>query len=173
MAGMLWRSAWGLALLAWLAVAPAHAATGDAFFDPSLGDFAAELQAARQQGKRGVLLVFEAESCPFCRRMREQVLSQAPVQQYFKRHFNILAVDIVGSVVIADFAGQEMTEKAFARTRKVRGTPTFLFVGIDGREMARYTGATRDVEEFMALGRFVIDGHYQKMDFGQFYPDRR
>lgn len=109
MASMLLRSTWGLALLAWLAVAPTYAATGDAFFDSSL----------------------------------------------------------------SDFAGQEMTEKAFARAHKVRGTPTFLFIGVDGREMARYTGAARDVEEFMALDRFVIDGHYRKTGFEQFYPDRR
>jgi thioredoxin-related protein len=162
-----------LLLLTCLAAAPTRAASGDAFFDPSLGDFAAELQAARQQGKLGVLLVFEAEGCPFCQRMREQVLNQAPAQQYFRHRFSIFSVDIVGSVAITDFTGREMTEKAFARSQRIRGTPTFLFIGVDGKEMTRYTGATRNVAEFMALGRFVAEGHYQKTDFGQFYPDSR
>lgn len=152
---------------------PLRAATGDAFFDASLGDFAAELKAARQQGKLGVLLVFEAEGCPFCHRMRERVLSQATVQQYFRRHFSIFAVDFLGSVTVTDFAGQDVAEKAFARAWKVRGTPTYLFVDLDGRELARYTGATRDVEEFMALGRYVVDGHHRTASFEQFYPASR
>lgn len=148
-------------------------AAADGFFDTSLGDFAAELKAARQQGKQGVLLVFEAESCPFCRRMREQVLSLAPVQQFFRDHFNSYAIDFVGSVTVTDFTGRELTEKDFARGLRVRGTPTFVFVAVDGKEIVRYTGATRDVAEFMALGRYVVEGHFSRIPFEQFYPGGR
>lgn len=151
----------------------AKAGTAEAFFDTSLGDFAAELKTARQQGKLGVLLMFETEACPFCRRMREQVLNQENVQQLFRKHFNIFAVDLIGSVEVTDFAGHEQTEKAFGRSLRVRGTPTFLFVAPDGKEMARYTGATRDVAEFVALGRYVTEGHYLKMPFEQYYPEGR
>jgi thioredoxin-related protein len=163
----LWLAAVALVAL------PVRAATADTFFDHSLGDFAAELKIAQQQGKQGILLVFEAESCPYCRRMREQVLSQTPVQQFYQRHFNIFSVDFSGSVSVVDFAGKDLTEKAFARTQRVRGTPTFLFVGIDGREMARYTGATRDVGEFMILGRYITEGHSKTMTFEQYYPATR
>jgi len=153
----------------WLVMSSlAHAAPADAFFDISLGDYAAELKTAQQQGKQGVLLVFEAEGCPYCKRMRAQVLSQPEVQQYFRRHFNIFTVDILGSVAVADFTGKEQTEKAFARALKVRGTPSFIFIAASGREMARYVGATRDADEFMALGRFVAEGHWQKTTFEQY-----
>lgn len=159
----------------WLVMIPAAAiaADADAFFDASLGDFAAELKTAQQQGKLGVLLVFEAEGCPYCRRMREQVLNQPAVQQFYRRHFNIFAVDFLGSVGITDFTGKELAEKAFARALRVRGTPTFLFVAVDGREVARYTGATRDAEEFLALGRYVAEGHYAKATFEAYYPASR
>ena len=40
-----------LCLLVWLPAV--WAAPGDEFFDASLGDYAAELKAAREQGKRG------------------------------------------------------------------------------------------------------------------------
>lgn len=151
----------------------AAAATADTFFDVSLGDYAAELKTAKQQGKLGLLLVFEAEGCPFCHRMREQVLSQPGVQQFFRGRFNIFSVDTLGSVMVTDLTGHELTEKAFARSLKVRGTPTFVFVASDGREMARYTGATRDAGEFLAFGRFVVEGHWQKSTFEQFYPEGR
>jgi thioredoxin-related protein len=147
--------------------------SADAFFDTTLGDFTAELTSARQQGKIGVLLMFETEACPFCRRMRENVLNQTEVQQLFRKHFNIYAVDLVGSLEVTDFAGREQTEKAFGRSLRVAGTPTFLFVGLDGKELVRYTGATRDVAEFMALGRYVIEGRYRDMSFEQYFPDAR
>jgi len=150
----------------------AHAAPGDAFFDPTLGDYVAELKAAQQQGKQGILLVVEAEGCPFCKRMREQVLSRPEVQQYFHRHFNVFSLDMNGSVTVSGPDGKEQTEKTLVRTLKVRGTPSFLFFAPDGREMARYSGATRDVETFMALGRFVVEGHWQMMTFDQFRDAR-
>lgn len=156
-----------------LTLSVAQAATGDAFFDTSLGDFSAELKTAQPQGKMGLLLVFEAEGCPFCHRMREQVLSQPSVQQFYRRHFNVFTVDILGSVTVTDFAGKEVAEKDFARAHRVRGTPTFLFIAADGKEMARYTGVTRGVDEFLALGRYVTEGHFQKMHFDQYLSGNR
>lgn len=167
------RNLFRFALIWLVALSAVQAAPGDAFFDASLGDYAAELKAARQQGKQGLLLVFEAEGCPFCHRMREQVLSKPDVQRFFRQHFAIYSVDLLGSVTVTDFAGKEATEKSFARSLKIRATPTFLFIGLDGKELARYTGATREVAEFMALGRYVTEGHWQKSTFEQFYPDSR
>jgi thioredoxin-related protein len=158
-----------LILVAWLAAAEAFAASADAFFDQSLGDFPAELKIAEKAGKQGVLLMFETEECPYCRKMRQQVLSREDVQSYFHRHFGIFSVDVVGSVQITDFSGHETTEKAYARTLKIRGTPTFVIVGVDGRELARLSGATKDAEEFLRFGRYVAEGHYKTESIEQYY----
>jgi thioredoxin-related protein len=151
------------------ALAPVAVADASGFFDSSFGDFKAELATAAKDGKRGVLLMFEAEGCPYCRKMKEQVLNRSEVQTYYRKHFAIIGVDMLGSVTVTDFAGRSTTEKNFAREQRVRGTPTFLFVAADGKEMTRYTGATRDVREFMELGRYVVEGHWRKQDFQQFY----
>lgn len=155
---------------AWMTFA--LAARADDFFDASLGDFAAELKTAQAQGKRGILLVLEAEGCPFCKRMREQIMSRAEVREYFHRHFNVFSLDVNGSITVTTPEGKEMTEKAFARSLKFRGTPTFVFIAADGREMARYAGATRDAETFLALGHYVAEGHWQRMSFEQFRTSR-
>lgn len=157
-----------LAALSW-ALAPAAVADAGSFFDPSLGDFKAELATASKEGKQGVLLMFEAAGCPYCRKMKEQVLNRPEVQAYYRKHFVNFSVNVLGSVTVTDFAGRSATEKSFAREQRVRGTPTFIFVGADGKEMTRYSGATRDVREFMELGRFVAEGHWRKQDFQQFY----
>lgn len=160
-------------LLVWIAsLALAHAAPGDAFFDTTLGDYAAELKTARQQGKQGVLLVLEAEGCPFCKRMREQILNQPEVQRYFHRHFSVYSVDINGSIPVTGLDGKEQTEKEFARSLKFKGTPSFHFISPDGSEMARHAGAMRDAETFLALGRYVADGHWKKTSFEQFLGAR-
>ena len=155
-----------LTLAAWLV--GARAADADRFFDPNLGEFPAELKAAQKSGKLGVLLMFETEACPYCRRMRQQVLNRDDVQSYFRKHFAIFSVDAFGNQPLTDFAGAETTEKAYARKLVVRGTPTFVVVGLDGRELARFTGATKDAEEFMQFGRYVVDGHYRSQSFEQF-----
>lgn len=148
-------------------------ASGDRFFDAGLGDFRAELATAQKEGKRGLLLMFEAEGCPYCRRMREQVLSHDEVQVYFRRHFAVFSVDVLGDVRVTDFTGAEVSEKMFARSMRVRGTPTFIFVGLDGKELTRYSGATKDAREFLQLGRYVAEGRYVNQSFEQFYPEAK
>lgn len=145
----------------------AFAADAERFFDQGLGDFAAELKAAQGAGKAGVLLMFESEKCPYCRKMRQQVLSREDVQVYFGKHFTVFSVDVVGDLPITDFAGHETTEKAYARAMKIRGTPSFVFFGAGGKEVARLTGA-RDAAEFMLFGRYLAEGHYKTTSLEQF-----
>ena len=36
------------------------------FFDQKLGDFKSDLVTAKQEGKKGILVMFEQEDCPWC-----------------------------------------------------------------------------------------------------------
>jgi len=156
-------------LMTWLAAA--YAADGNKFAEPSLGDFPAELKAAQKAGKLGVIMMFEVEGCPYCLKMKQQVLSRDEVQAYFQRHFAVFAVDFFGDLPITDFAGQATTEKAYARALKIRGMPSFVIFGADGRELARLAGVTKDSEEFMQFGRYVVDGHYRTLSLEQYYSN--
>ena len=167
-------------MLLWASLSAAALAAGPGrdpqthFFEQTLGDFQEELAAARAQGKAGVLLFFEMDECPFCHRMKETVLNQPEVQAFFRRHFAIFAVDIEGDVPIRDFRGREMTEKTFAfRHNRVRATPVFQFYDLEGNVVARYTGATSGVEEFMLLGRYVVERAYEKMSFTRYKRTQR
>lgn len=157
-----------LALANLLWVVPAGAASAEQFFDPSLGDLKAELATAKQAGKVGLLVMFEAEGCPYCRRMKETVLNRDDVQAYYRSRFAAVSVDVLGAVALTDFGGRELTEKQFAAAQRVAGTPTFVFFGLDGAEQARYVGATRDARMFLQLGRFVADGHFRRQGFEAF-----
>lgn len=135
------------------------------FFMPKLGDFKDELATAKQEGKQGVLIMFEMEDCPFCYRMKGTVLNQSEVQDWYRKHFLIYSMDVKGDAPITDFQGRSTTEKAFALENRARATPVFLFFDLEGKPITRFTGATQTAAEFMLLGRYVVEGTYKTVPF--------
>lgn len=139
------------------------------FFDQTLGDLRDELNTARDEGKQGVLVFFHMEECPFCQRMKTQVMNRARVQDYYRAHFRIVPIDVEGDIVIQDFQGQDIKEKDFAfKVNRVRATPVFLFYDLNGEPVARYTGATSGIDEFLLLGKYVVEGIYRDMPFTRY-----
>ena len=139
------------------------------FFSESWGDFTEEVQRAKAEGKKGILLFFEMDECPFCHRMKETVLNQPDVQAYFKKHFLNISVDIEGDLEVTDFEGNHTTQKQFAvKKNRVRATPVFAFYDLDGKQIARYTGATNGTEEFLWLGEYIVSGKYKEMRFSNY-----
>jgi thioredoxin-related protein len=168
-----------LAMVILVIAAPTFAAEatrdpGDHFFNQTFGDFSEELQNARDEGKSGILLMFEMDECPFCHRMKINVLNQPQVQDYFREHFLIFPVDVEGDIEVVDFAGNSAAQKDFALKQfRVRATPVFAFFDLDGNMVARYTGATRDTEEFMLLGQYVVEGAYKDTTFTKYKREKR
>lgn len=137
----------------------------DGFFDESFNDFTEDLETAKDEDKKAILLMFEMDECPFCHRMKTTVLNRSDVQEYFKEHFRVLSVDIEGDLEMTDFDGKTVKQKDFALEQfRVRATPVFQFIGLDGKPVknARLTGATRDAAEFLLLGRYVAEGKTDK-----------
>lgn len=145
------------------------------FFSQSFGDLTEELQNARDAGKQGILVMFEMDECPFCHRMRQTVLSRPDVQAYFKDHFLNLHIDIEGDVEITDFQGKSTTMKQFAVEHRVRATPVFQFFDLDGKPIrrGRYTGATRDYQEFILLGRYIAEGANKTEPFTRYKREHK
>ena len=144
---------------------------GQHFFNDSFWDFSEELQNARESGKQGILIMFEMDECPFCHRMKTTILNQPDVQDYFRQHFMIFPVDIEGDVEVVDFQGKQTTMKDFAfQQYRVRATPVFAFFDLNGKyiKRARFTGATRDKEEFLLLGKYVVEGAYAEQPFARY-----
>ncbi len=138
------------------------------FFQQSLGDLSEELEIARDEGKQGVFVFFEMDECPFCHRMKQTVLNQPEVQEYFSEKFHSLVIDIEGDIEIVDFTGADTTQKEFARQNRVRATPLLVFYDLQGEPIFKYVGAPSGVQEFMWMGEFIVDKVYlQKDDSGR------
>jgi thioredoxin-related protein len=144
------------------------------FFNESFGNFSEELENARDHDKKGVLIMFQQDDCPFCYRMRTTVLNQVKVQDYYRQHFLIFHVDIEGDLEITDFNAQQTIEKDFAfKQNRVRATPVFAFFDLNGNRVVRYTGATTDIGEFMLLGRYVVEETYKSMSFNRYKREQQ
>lgn len=135
------------------------------FFDPKLGNFQEELLEAKKQSKKAILFFFEMDDCPWCARMKSTIMNQSEVQDFYRRNFLIYPIDTNGDTVMTDFQGREIPEKNYALENRVRATPTLLFFDLDGKLIVRHTGPTKDINEFMLLARYVIDGDYKNKPF--------
>ena len=140
----------------------------DYFFDLKMGDFKNELANAKNAGKTGIMIMFEQADCPFCYRMKHSILNQSEVQDYYHQHFLIFPVDIRGSLPMEDFKGKETTEKAFSVEHRVYGTPVFDFFDLDGKLITRFPGTANNVNEFLLLGKCVVEGACKSMSFSAY-----
>ncbi len=144
------------------------------FFNETWGDFQEELQNAREQGKKGIMIFFEMDECPFCHYMKTNVLNQPQVQDYFRKNFLLFSVDIEGDVGITNLQGKHMRQKDFAfRENRVRATPVIVFYDLEGKPIYRHTGRTAGVAEFMWMGQYVAEGIYRKQPFIRYKKLRR
>jgi len=174
------RTSFGRVLLALILgttmVSQAHASLRDPseyFFNQSFGDLRDELATAKKEGKQGILMMFENADCPWCHKMKTGILNRSEVQDYFRKNFRILSIDTEGGTPITNFDGKEMQEKDYAlKVNRVRATPVFMFFDLSGKPIVRYTGATRDLNEFMWLGQYVVDGKYKTMPFAKYKRER-
>lgn len=140
------------------------------FFHPFLGDLRDELAQARASGRKGLMVMYHFEECPSCQRMRQQVLNQAAVQDWFRREFVIVPIDILGAQPITGLDGKTVPERSYGRAMMIRATPTFDFYALDGTRVYRHVGGLFDPEAFLRLGQFIVSGAYRD---GTFKDDRR
>ncbi len=120
-----------LSVCAW----PVQAQTPPAVLPPSRS-LTDELAAALRQGQPLVVMV-SLEGCIFCKIARQSHL--APMHRQGQP---IVQVDMRSAQTVLDFEGLATTYDELARRWKVSITPTLLFFGPRGREVAeRMEGA--------------------------------
>ena len=138
------------------------------FFTQTFGDLPEEMQVARDNGKLGMLLFFEADYCRYCQQMLKEIFSQPEVQDWYQERFVSIAVDIHGDVELKDFDGITLASKVFADQRRVFMTPVVSFINYDGVEIYRHLGMIKTPQEFLLLGKYIEDEHYYDTEYHVF-----
>lgn len=104
---------------------------------PRPASLPAEAQAAAQRGEPLVLLV-SLPGCPYCERVRRGYLT--PLAR--ESGGGVVQIDLGSTRTLTDFDGATRTHDAIARARNASFTPTVLFLGPRGDEIAeRLVGA--------------------------------
>lgn len=140
----------------------------DYFFQPFLGDLRSEVAEARASGRKGVVVMYHFEECPYCTRMKREVLSRPDVQDWYRSQFVVLGIDVRGAQPITGLDGKTLPESEYGRAVRVRGTPSFDFYGTDGSHLYRYVGPLYDPADFLLLGRYVASGAHRKQTFEEY-----
>jgi len=144
------------------------------FFNETWGDLPEEIKNAKTEGKKGLLIFFEMDECPFCHYMKQNVINQPKVQKYFREHFLNFSVDIEGDVEMVNFKGETTKLKDFAfKENRVRATPVIAFFDLNGKRIHRHTGKTSGVEEFLWLGEYIVTDTYKTMPFSRYKKQKR
>jgi thioredoxin-related protein len=142
------------------------------FFIQTFGDLPEELELARREDKKGILFFFEAEACPYCRFMLQNIFNQPEVQDWYRERFVNIAIDIHGDVELTDFDGITLPSKVFSDHRKVFLTPVVSFIDLEGAEIYRHLGMIKAPEDFLALGEYIDGGHHFYKEFSTFARER-
>jgi thioredoxin-related protein len=155
-------------LLLAVVAAPASAESWEQFVSPFLGDLRSELAEAKASGRKGVVVMYHFDACPYCQRMKRDVLSRREVQDWYSREFVVLAIDTRGAQPITGTDGKVRPENEHARALGVKFTPTFDFLAVDGTRLYRHVGGLYEPAEFLLLGRYVADDAYRTQSFAEY-----
>jgi thioredoxin-related protein len=146
------------------------------WFLESFLDLRDDLQQTSKEGKRFAIM-WELKGCPYCKETHFVNFAQARIADYIKANFNITQLNIIGSLPVTDFDGEQLPEKKLAAKYGVRFTPTFQFFPSDlaaikalpplKREVARAPGYLRP-NDFLAMFRFVREKAYEQGSFRDF-----
>lgn len=111
-----------------------------AWFPQSFLDLKDDFAEAKASGKRFAVL-FEQRGCIYCVKMHKEVLALRYINDYVRKNFHIVQMDLWGAREATDFDGKALTEKKLAERWGVLFTPTIVFfkggVPTDGKTWGR------------------------------------
>ncbi len=140
-----------------------------------------DLAEAHANDKRFVIF-WELKGCPYCKETHRVNLAQPDILDYVKSNFTVLQLNVIGSRIVTDFDGEELSEKDLAKKWQVKFSPTIQFfaddpesaMGKPGREseVARIPGYFKPAH-FLAMFEYVEQKAYEKLKFHEYVRARQ
>jgi len=186
----LWSSVWAAVVVSFLIVAQAKAQ------DPELGDdglyhtswfldsfleLKDDVEETTAKGKR-LAIFWELKGCPYCKETHFTNLTRDDISEFMQANFEVIQLNILGSRMVVDIDGEELTEKQLRNKYGIRYTPTLQFFGTDVGAMAKLKPKQREVarlqgylkpKHFLAMLQYVQSGSFETMNFRKFLKVRK
>ena len=136
------------------------------WFKVTFLDIKDDINQARKEKKR-LMVYFGQEGCPYCAALFNVNFSQKHIQDYTRKHFNSIAINMWGDREVTALSGKTFTEKTYAKHMQVWFTPTMIFYDENGKVALRINGYFPP-HKFIAALKFVAEKHDRKMNFAQY-----
>jgi len=138
------------------------------WFKFSLGDLSDDLAEAKNSGKKGIITYFGQKRCAYCEQFFKTSLADIDIQNYLRKHYDIIAFDIWGIDDIIDTDGKEYTERELSLHYKTNFTPSLVFYDLEGTPVFRLRGFYPPYK-FRAALQFVVEEFYKTEKFADYF----
>jgi len=107
-----------------------------------------------------VLLEFAADSCEYCVLLEEEVLKPMLLNRAYDQRVLVRKVALDGAARLRDFDGQSVNAAGLAKRYRVTVTPTLIFVGNRGEELAERMVGVTTLEFYGGYLDQALDGRW-------------
>ncbi len=140
------------------------------WFKASFLDFRSDVEEARQQGKH-VMVFLHLDECPYCARMLKENFVSGENQAFMQKHFDVIGVNIQGSLEVTWIDGATYSERALARRLETFATPTIVFLDPNGNKVLQLVGY-RDPRALRHALEYVQSRSYGSQPFAAYLAAR-
>ncbi|MBI3547128.1 MAG: thioredoxin fold domain-containing protein [Gammaproteobacteria bacterium] len=109
------------------------------WFKSSFLNFQDDVDEARKAG-RHILVFMDLNDCPYCARTLDENFREGDNMEYIRKNFDVIAVNIRGSLELTWIDGAAYTEQGLAGKLKVNATPALVFIDADGNKVLQLNG---------------------------------
>ena len=134
------------------------------WFKESFLDLGADLEAAVDAGKRGLILYFGQQRCAYCLKLMRVNFGLEDIVEYTRANFDVVPIDIWGVAEVTTLDGKVTTERELAEREDTVFTPSLLFYDAEGTPALRLRGYYPPYQ-FRAALEYVADGHFKRESF--------
>ncbi|MDZ7661099.1 thioredoxin family protein [Thiohalophilus sp.] len=134
------------------------------WFKLSFLDLYDDIEEAVAAGKKGVIVYFGQDHCPYCKAHLQNNWGDPEIVKYTRENFDVIALDVKGARNITAIDGKVYEEKAFAVEQRTNFTPSLLFYNAQKKQVLKLQGY-HPPYQFRAALEYVSDRHYAKEPF--------
>lgn len=134
------------------------------WFKDSSGYLSDDLEEALAANKKGIIVYFGQNRCPYCDQFLKKNIGSADIQHYLRQNFDLIHIDIWSNLDIVDTDGKTYTERELSTHYKTNFTPSLIFYNRFGKPIFRLRGYYPPYK-FRAALKFVAEDFYRTESF--------
>jgi len=151
--------------ISWLSLAQAEPPHGYPF-----DGFDQALRKAAKSGKK-IFLYYGREGCGFCDMTNKKTFSKAAIKHRYTKHYELVYIDAEGGKRMTMPNGERITEQQFGARQKVLGTPYFLFLEPDGKQIFKAPGFKTE-KDLIMFDDYIHGNHYKTKSLNEFSKEQ-